>query len=47
MYIYVHILNMSKKTKEIKYTVSNEFKSELDDKYWDKINDDKDIYKYK
>jgi hypothetical protein len=37
---------MSKKTKEIKYTVSNEFKSELDDKYWNKINDDKDIYKY-
>jgi hypothetical protein len=37
---------MSKKTKQIKYNVSNEFKPELDDKYWDKINNDKDIYKY-
>jgi len=37
---------MSKKTKQIKYSVSKEFKPELDDKYWNKINDDKDIYKY-
>ena len=37
---------MSKKIKQIKYSVSNEFKPELDDKYWDKINNDKDIYKH-
>ena len=37
---------MSKKIKQLKYSVSKEFKPELDDKYWDKINNDKDIYKY-
>ena len=48
--IYVHILNkMSKKikqSKEIKYSISNEFKPESEEKYWDKIDDDKDILKY-
>ena len=33
-------------SKKKGYNTSNEFKPELDDKYWDKINNDKDIYKY-
>ena len=54
--IYVHILNkmskkikqtkQSKKPKEIKYSISNEFKPESEEKYWDKIDGDKDILKY-
>ena len=54
--IYVHILNkmskkikqskQSKETKEIQYSISNEFKPESEEKYWDKIDGDKDILKY-
>lgn len=36
----------SKEIKEIQYSLSNEFKPELEDKYWDKIDGDKDIFKY-
>lgn len=36
----------SKKPKEIKYSISNEFKPESEEKYWDKIDGDKDILKY-
>lgn len=36
----------SKEIKEIQYSISNEFKPELEDKYWDKIDGDKDIFKY-
>jgi hypothetical protein len=40
---------MSKKIKQLKkitFDISNEFKPEVEDKYWDKINEDKDIFKY-
>jgi hypothetical protein len=36
----------SKEIKEIQYSISNEFKPELEDKYWDKIDGDKDVFKY-
>ena len=39
-------IKQTKQPKEIKYSISNEFKPELEDKYWDKIDGDKDILKY-
>ena len=33
-------------SKKKGYTTANEFKPDLDDKYWDKINEEKNIYKY-
>lgn len=33
-------------SKKKGYTTANEFKPDLNDKYWDKINEEKNIYKY-
>lgn len=39
-------IKQTKQPKEIKYSISNEFIPDSEDKYWDKIDGDKDILKY-